>query len=43
VLDLLDGLFADYADGRQAGEPFGDFLLRTGRLDQAQTARGAQA
>jgi sulfite reductase (NADPH) hemoprotein beta-component len=43
VLDLLDGLFADYAGGRQERESFGDFLLRTGRLDEASATGGAQA
>lgn len=30
ILATLDRLLADYAKNRKAGEPFGDFLLRTG-------------
>lgn len=32
VLNVLDGLFRDFAAGRQAGEHFGDFLHRTGTV-----------
>lgn len=30
ILESLDGLFGNYASQRQAGEAFGDFLVRTG-------------
>jgi len=30
ILATLDRLFADYVKGRKTGEPFGDFLRRTG-------------
>ncbi|MEQ8495030.1 MAG: sulfite reductase, partial [Gammaproteobacteria bacterium] len=39
ILALLDGHFAAWAAGRAAGEPFGDFLVRSGRL--AAAAGGA--
>lgn len=32
ILGVLDALFAAWAGGRRAGEPFGDFLHRSGRL-----------
>jgi sulfite reductase (NADPH) hemoprotein beta-component len=35
LLDELDGLFGAYAAGRDSGEAFGDFLMRTGRIDDA--------
>jgi sulfite reductase (NADPH) hemoprotein beta-component len=34
ILDVLDGLFGRYAGERNAGEYFGDFLLRVGVLSE---------
>ena len=36
IMALLDPLFAKYAANRQAGESFGDFLLRSNLLEQHQ-------
>ncbi|MEJ8569065.1 NADPH-dependent assimilatory sulfite reductase hemoprotein subunit [Elongatibacter sediminis] len=33
VLDVLDGLFADYAGSRRDGEAFGNYLHRTGAME----------
>jgi sulfite reductase (NADPH) hemoprotein beta-component len=43
ILALLEPLLADYAAARGPGEHFGDFLLRTGRLDAARAAAEANA
>jgi sulfite reductase (NADPH) hemoprotein beta-component len=43
ILTLLEPLFADYAAARSPGEHFGDFLLRTGRLDAARATAEADA
>ena len=42
LLDELDGLFGAYAAGRDSGEAFGDFLVRTGRIDAAPPAARPQ-
>jgi len=34
ILDILDGLFGDYAASALDGEPFGDFLVRNEILSQ---------
>lgn len=36
VLEVLDGLFGAYADGRMPNEHFGDFLLREGLVSSAE-------
>ena len=33
ILSLLDGFFAKYAAGRNKGESFGDFLIRSGEIE----------
>ena len=38
IRGTLDPLFADYAKGREAGEHFGDYLIRAGHV--ARTVNG---
>jgi sulfite reductase (NADPH) hemoprotein beta-component len=38
VLEVLDGLFAQYARERQGGERFGDYLWRSGQLPPGRAA-----
>src|SRR5262245_34031917 len=38
LLAVLDPLFAAWAEDRQSGEAFGDFLHRSGRLESAEAA-----
>jgi sulfite reductase (NADPH) hemoprotein beta-component len=39
ILETLSELFARYAGERQASEHFGDFLVRTGLIEQGATRR----
>jgi sulfite reductase (NADPH) hemoprotein beta-component len=43
ILALLDSLFDQYAKQREAGESFGDFLLRSQSLELRETAASTQA
>lgn len=39
ILAELDTIFADYAANRQANEPFGDFTIRAGYVDEVKAGK----
>ena len=39
ILEILASLFKDYAENRQAGEHFGDFVIRQGVVDEVTEGR----